>query len=57
VLFLAGLVYLGFLAYTGDTFQAEPFPGTGDLFLGFLLAGLAIAAVVAGVCASHQHHR
>jgi hypothetical protein len=56
VLFLAGLVYLGFLADTGDTYQAEPFSRTGDFFLGFLLAGLAIAAVVAGICAKHQHH-
>jgi hypothetical protein len=54
LLFLAGLGFLARLAYTRNTGQAQP--SSDSLSLGLLLAGAAVAAVIAGVCASHQHH-
>jgi hypothetical protein len=56
LLFLAVLGFLGLLAYTRET--GELLSSSNSLSLGLLLAGCAIAAVIAGICANpHQRHR
>jgi Na+/proline symporter len=54
LLFLAGLCFLGLLAYTRNAGQAQPWSNSHSL--GVLLASAAVVAVIAGICASHQHH-
>jgi hypothetical protein len=55
LLFLAGLCFLGLLAFTRNAGQA--LPSSNSHSLGVLLAGSAVVAVIAGICARHQHHQ
>jgi len=55
LLFLAGIGYIGLLAFSRNAGQPEPQSGTGGhMTFGLILVICAIAAVIA-VIASHHH--
>jgi len=56
IVFFAALGYVGDLALTRNAGQSQPNPGIGGhVFLGVLLVGCTIAAVISVI--SRRHHR